>query len=700
MWAIRPGAALAALLLTLTLCGCGGGGPAGATDTVAPADVPEPADGAGPDDAAGPRDAAVPDDSAADAAATDAPAPDAGPDPRLAELIAQGRARLSAGESLAAMDSFGRALSLAPGERTALWGLSLARFQSSVAMFGALVFLANMDADPDAPAASAAFAQTHAGTVGVSVDGLLSAGRVQQERLTALLAGPADEVFVLEGGLPLALGGHELMTLCCAWDRGDLYALSSWNELLLAFARFLGSQDSDVSFDRIMVLFRAAPGISSALAQLLDEYPALLALVPEGGAADWQAARTHLAAAAAAARLAAATMAAGDAGASPVATLAGGAAGDAGRQGNLVLHGRFPSGATELEVLWDGRTASLRDTVERTAAHLGGDAAARLSLEGDVLVAVGVLVDVVNRTVGLPTLLAGLGFEPPAILGGFLAALDPRNPEQLVGMLPALLPVLGIGAGTVEIDLLTFLEHPADLRDFFPHRGPVPGSDFPTFRRSFECPRAGWVLAPGGSTTAGTLYLHDPSATEAGLTLEVTSYAAADATGDAFDAETLALAPVEGFTGLYEGGLELAIAAVAGAPDDGALTVPQGGAVRTTYTSAAHPEAVVTLVGAFPDGLPAWDYGAACADATRPWDAAHFGELEFATAVEVPARGETAPLQPIPADGARTRAAFLAFGSPSFGGLLWIDDGDGPAPADQARFAGLLGGVLAALEAF
>ncbi|HOI10881.1 MAG TPA: hypothetical protein PK313_10440, partial [Myxococcota bacterium] len=146
--------------------------------------------------------------------------------------------------------------------------------------------------------------------------------------------------------------------------------------------------------------------------------------------------------------------------------------------------------------------------------------------------------------------------------------------------------------------------------------------------------------------------------------------------------------------------LELVVSADGSPADDGKLHLPEGGAVQATYTSATAPDGTVTIGGTLADGLTAWDYGAACSDDTTPWDGPHFGEAEFADAVQIAAPGQSTPLAPIPADGKASRAGAFAFPSPSFAGLIWVDGGDGFAVADQASFNALIGRVLAALEGF
>lgn len=683
-----PGAAtcLALLLAAVPLAACGDGGGAPGNDVLQDADVaPDPGG-----DTGGDTDVDRPETT------TDLTPPDA-TDPTALELVAMGKERLSAGESLAAMDAFDRALALAPGLQDAEWGLVLARFQSTVSMFGSLIGLINLKVDPDAPRAMTLRTlewQDHEGTIGVTIDGLYRGGIAQQARLDALKAAADNPVFTLEGGLPLAMGDLPMMRLCCEWDRSDAYGISSFNRLLLALAAFLGSQDTDVSFEEAKDLFREMPGITNAITALMDGYPDLMTLLPDAGEASWRAVGDFVAAAADDALEAARLMGEDDGSGSPVATLADGGI------AYLVLHGDFPGDRQELEVIWEGKEASLKDVVQKTRDHLGGAADSRLSLDGDVLVAIGVLVDVINRTVGFQAVLDSLGLDLPDIVGTLLGGLDPADPDQLVGLLGTVLPMVGIQAGSVELDLATFFDTPFHLRDFFPAAGPEPGTPHRTFLRSFECVRGGALVDAGQASHAATLFVHDPSATDAQVALDVVAFEAPGGSDEPFDLETVALQPIAGFTGLYSGTLELVVSADGSPADDGKLHLPEGGAVQATYTSATAPDGTVTIAGTLADGLTAWDYGAACSDDTTPWDGPHFGEAEFADAVQIAAPGQSTPLAPIPADGKASRAGAFAFPSPSFAGLIWVDGGDGFAVADQASFNALIGRVLAALEGF
>jgi hypothetical protein len=306
----------------------------------------------------------------------------------------------------------------------------------------------------------------------------------------------------------------------------------------------------------------------------------------------------------------------------------------------------------------------------------------------------------VNRTIGFQTLLDAMGFDLPDIVGGLFATLDPNDPEQLVGLLGSLLPMAGIQPGTVEIDLATFFGTPFNLRDLLPNYGPEPGSENTTFLKSFECPRVGLVLSADDPQAAGRAVVHDPSATATGIALLVTSHAAADGTGDTFDTEKFDLVPTAGFDGYFTGPFQAVVGEVAGAPGDGKIVVPAGGSLAAKYVSAAHPESTATIAGEFPKAIVSFEYGQACADDTTPWDAERFGETEFASSIEVPAPGQTKALAPIPADGKAIRTGLMAFRSPSFDGLLWIDRGEGFAVADQAGFSAVFNGILSALEAF
>lgn len=622
----------------------------------------------------------------------------------LAQLVEMGKARLSSHESLSAMDSFGRALDIAPECTDAIWGMVLARFQSNVSMWGSLIRLANLkedpDAEPDADQAIMALTERtlewseHDGTIGVTVDGLYKSAMEQKARLDKIKNAENNVTFNLDSGLPLYSGSDQMMYLCCEWDRASAWGISSFNNLMLALTAFLGSQDTDISFEFVKDAFRELPGISNGMVYMLDEYPEFLTLLGDQGAKSWKATADYIAESAGDALEAVRLMGEGTAGPDAVATLS------EGDHPYLVLHGAFPSGSDEFEILWDGESASLKTTVEKVKAHLSGDAGARLSLDEDILVAIGILVDIINRTVGIQSIIDSLGVELPEIVGGLLSSLDPEDPDQLVGLLASLLPLLGIEAGSVEVDLATFFANPFNVRDLFPNACDDPGTEYRTFAKSYECARGGATVIIGDMTDQTTYWIHDPSSTTNTVELTLKSYATNDTTGAEFDTDTLTLTAILGFDGLYSGQIGLAYDESPSAVGDGMLVYPGPGSVVATYVSVNQPESVVTIYGDRSDGFPEWDYGAACADGSVAWDAPRFGESEFASAVEVTAPGEQTAMQPIAADGHASLMGMMAFKSPSFNGLLWVKDGESFSVVDQAGFADLFNGILAALEDF
>ena len=671
--------------LALMLSSACSGGTTEAPDVVAPTDTAV--------------DAGVAIDAATDAGvATDAVADSSVVrDPLVVELIAQGKERLSSGESLSAMDSFDRALVLAPDDPEATWGLVLARFQTTVAMFSSLPGLANYKVDPDDDAgATKARAVSdwpdHESTLGATIDGLYHAAIEQQQRLDALKS-MSGTSFRLDGGLPLAFADLPMMTLCCEWDVSDAYAISSFNHLLLAFVSLLGSQQTDANLVDLEDVFKDSPGIGNMFTSALEGYPALFTLLPEDGEEIWRSMKDALLASTEDALEAARLMAEEDASSDSVATLSD------DEHPYLVLHGQFPNGADHMLVLWDGNTASLKDVVERANANLSGSPDALLGLETEALVPVGVLVDIVNRTVGIDALLGSFGFELPDIVGGLLGVLDKDNPEQLVGLLGTLTNLLGIPAGTVFVDLAGFLDSPYDLRDLFPNYGPEPGSTLQTFTRSFECIKGGVLVAAGDEGDELVVFVQDPSLAGDSASVTVRSYASEDLSGDETDQEELALEPVAGFGGLFTATLPLVGSADPVSGDD-ALAVSDTGSIGVAYRSAEIEGRDFTFGGALAAGVYPWDYGAACDGDAAAWDGTHFGQPEFADAVEISAPGESTLVSPLAADGTVTRTPFMAFKSPSFNHLVWIKDGDSVSEATQASFSTLFAGVMAALEAF
>ncbi|HOD00539.1 MAG TPA: hypothetical protein PKH54_11380 [Myxococcota bacterium] len=621
--------------------------------------------------------------------------------PTATELVALGMERLSAGESLSAMDAFSAALALQPGHQPALWGMVLARFQSSVAMFSGLTGLVSFRDDPDAePELAPRSLRTgdlewpvHEGTIGTSIDALYHAAIDQQQRIAELVAA-GGAPFTLETGLPLNFRDDLMMNLCCDWDISDLYGISSFNNLMLAFVSFLGSQETDVSLAVFEETADLAPGISNVLVHVMDNYPDLFALLPEDGATIWQQTGDYLLAACRDALEAARLMAIDNGMTRNVATLSD------DEHPYLVLHGSFPGDRDQVEFLWDGVNVSMKDVVTRAEAHLAGTGQPHLSLDEDVLVAIAVFVDIVHRTVGIETLAAGLGFELPDIVTGLIGSLDQNDPEQLAGLLPSLTSLLGIPAGTVYMDVAGFLDHPFNLRDLFPNYGDDPGTEWKTFTRSFECMKAGCTVTGIDSGDAMQFWFMDSTIQADTVELTVSTFPTADTSAAAFETETITLEKVEGFDGLLTGTIVMMGGTEAGPADDGRIVLPDGGQLVATFVSPTDAAHKVSVTGNMADGFTPWDYGAACGDDDPAWDAAHFWQSEFATAVEVTAPGTTTPLGEVAADGETSRTGFMAFKSPSFNGLLWLKDGDQIAAADQASFARIFAGVLKALEDF
>jgi len=309
------------------------------------------------------------------------------------------------------------------------------------------------------------------------------------------------------------------------------------------------------------------------------------------------------------------------------------------------------------------------------------------------------LVDIINRTVGIDTVVSSLGITLPDIALGVLNTLDKNDPEQLAGMLPGMTSLLGIQSGTVYLDVATLLDKPFNLRDFLPNSGTEPGSTNKTFLRSFECIKGGTTMTPVDSGNQVNVFVQDSNVVGLNAAVTVTSYASADMTGDTFDTETLALPAIDGFTGIYTGSFILTGGDTA-TSGDGQLALPAGGSVRGVYTSLSAASDVEIIGGNLADGLTAWDYGAACPDDAFAWDAARFGETEFMPAVIVLEPDVSVTVEPIAADGESTRFGLMAFKSPSFDGLLCLKADDVILPADQTTFAGLFAGIMKALEAF
>jgi hypothetical protein len=685
-------AAAMALVAMMTLTACGSD----------PVDTPDTLcqDGCDNQDLLVPPDVQEDDAINSDIAIADVSTDTTVVDETALELVAQGKARLSAGESLSAIDSFSLALDRVPGMPEAEWGMALARLQSSVSMWSGLIGLIKFSTDPDAPippvgapTLRALEWSKHEGTIGNLVDNLYAASMEQKARLDVMKAQVDNPVFTLEGGLPLYMGDKVMMNLCCDWDRSEIYAISSFNNLMLAFVSFLGSQNTDVVFDRFEYLFKELPGISYSLTAALEEFPDFFTLLPEGGSETWLTLGTHVANSATDCLESVRLMEEGNDLAQNVATLTD------DEKPHLLLHGTFPSGDTEFEILWDGTAGSLKDTVVKVKSHLAGDPDTRLSLDTDVLVAIGVLVDIINRTVGIETLLTSMGFNLPDIVTGLIGSLDKTDPEQLVGLLGSILPLVGIEVGTVEIDLATFFQSPFNVRDFFPNYGAVPGSEYKTFLKSFECIKGGTTLLGHSASDTITVYIQDSSVSQNEIVLTVNSYSTADGTGDVFDTQTATLLPVAGFTGMYSGTFEL-LGGLAPDLEDVTLIIPDAGSIKTTYTSAVNTESTISLGGNYTDGFTPWDYGAACAEDTLGWDSAHFGETEFASAIEVVSPRVTRALEEVAGDDKASLQGFMAFKSPSFDGLLWIKQGETFAVADQAGFSTMINNVLTKLGSF
>jgi len=584
--------------------------------------------------------------------------------------IEQGKILLASGESLAAYDVFVQVLAEEPEQTEALYGACLAETQMWVGFLNSVLGAAGEDGDPDALRKSlrkdASGSPVYEnGLVGEVFTNIRIQMEEQQARLE-ILKGQGELVFELDA-FSLDLLGERPMVLSGEWDRADVYSLSAMAKIFYGVFVVLESWNWDADLDTLEDAFDDIGNPGRAVGGLLAACPELLTLRDEAHAGDaWSLARESMRLGAqdfleAHRLMAEETDDQGD----DVARL-----GSVGDTEVLVLQGIFAGDLEELSLLWHGDAVSLRDSMTRLAEHLDGDVAQRVRLGKDLLVSLGLYVDVLHRTVGLTELLGTLGLDLPDAVGGLLGMLDRESPDAVIKLLPTVLTLVGVSADEIELDVYSFLDQPVALRDVLPAMGTNPLTGESGFLRSFECVRVGFRDEAWTLGEPLRVLVHDPlSEVEPELVFTVAGVEL-----------TAALEPIEGIQGLLSAELE---------------TSSEVDLVEVRYRRAAL-EATLERTPGGDAAIFAMD--ASC-EASLSWDGRHFFESEFSEAQEL-VDGDWEALAERETDGVVLENGYLALGSPSFGSLLWLMGPDGMAEANQDSINQFMAAVMAGIAQF
>ncbi|HPQ71131.1 MAG TPA: hypothetical protein PKW95_18540 [bacterium] len=636
--------------------------------------------GASDDDDSDDDDSSADDDDTVD---DDTPDDDTGDDDTseelLADLLANGKQYLAAGEYLAAFDTFYRAGRIDETSDEARFGLVLASLQNTVGLidivFGLLSPYVHDGTEPDASPALKSVVAEDDDWVAVLADSafqnLILLIDAQLERLAALQA--ATDFSYLSDGLPIKFKEHEFFNLGPEWDTTDLYVIAAFYHVLDALLQLLSSQSLEGIADLVEVIDNGDDILAGILTAAIA-HPELLTLKDDGGEA-WNASAQALSDAADA-LLTAATMAAAETDDQSDDVFVQNESLDVGHVTHFALQGQFITGAQQVKLLWDGTSLSVKDSLTRLRDHLGGDADARLRFEDDLVMAVGVLADFLWQGVGIQGVLALLPLEVKEDLTRF------GNGELLPSLLIAVLPLLDVPTDAFQFDLAAFYSRPFPLRELLPYFGVDPYGDQPVFYGSYECARLGYAasdFAPGDDLAItladrGPVAAATPGAGNDSVEVTVQAIAPDKAV---VDTEHLTLDESATFAALFAAALPTESGAT-GVDDNGVLTVPAGASVTTVYLDENGAE-TFTIDATYDaagetDRVFAYDMG--CRSGTAR-DYEHFDQAEFADAyyfAEPPATLD--PLTPYGVaaiDGVALAGPYYAFSSPSLNGLLWLN---------------------------
>ena len=386
-------------------------------------------------------------------------------DELLADLLANGKQYLAAGEYLAAFDTFYRAGRIDDASDEARFGLVLASLQNTVGLidivFGLLTPYVHDGAEPDPSPTFKSVVAEDDDWVAVLADSafsnLILLIDAQLERLAALQN--ATDFSYRFDGLPIKFKEHEFFNLGPEWDKTDLYAIEAFYHALDALLQLLASQSLEGVADLVEVIDNGDDILAGILTAAL-EHPELLTL-KDGGDEAWSASAQSLSDAADA-LLTAADLAAAETDDQSDDVFVQNDSLDVGHVTHFALQGHFITGTQQVKLLWDGQSLSVKDSLTRLRDHLGGDADARIRFEEDLVMTVGVLADFLWQGVGIQGVLALLPLEVKEDLTKF------GNGELLPSLLIAVLPLLDVPTDAFQFDLAAY-SRPFPLRELLPY---------------------------------------------------------------------------------------------------------------------------------------------------------------------------------------------------------------------------------------
>ena len=614
----------------------------------------------------------------------------AAPTPTLAELLAGGKTALSENRYFQAEAAFMQVTARESGNTEALYGLCLVNLEQTLAQVDLISALvappAAADGDAEATEAekSAAVALLATSADGdaeaaaiTGIDSLLDTLVAQQDaqlaRLETLLA--ANEPSITLDKLPIVLKGSELFSLRGRFAKADLHLLAALSHTLRGVFGLLASQrlgDLNDHIGDLSTLLGGKVNLARALPALLAAHPALLTLRSDGAARFGQA-REDLKAAAAAMLQAAQALATEKGDTTDRVT----AAVMVDEIANLALRGNYPTGKSQILLLWQGKNYSLQETFTRLLAHLSGDGSLRLRGDYDVTVLLAVLLDAVRQSITLEKGAALLGLTLPASLTKPLAIVKDDQGERLPNALFLVLAAqFKFKTAAIELDLLNFFSRPLNLRELLPAsvvQDPI--AKLPMWLKSSECALAGFEkkqLTPGESLT---LYVFDESLIgQAAPAITLTSYSSDPATPlDKVPSLPLTAHPT--LTGLYTAALQTTNSQPTSGLEDTVLSLTATSRIRISKVGGDAPSIIADLA---PGALPLFDLAGSCDPLATLSDHAHFASTLFAQVSQLPdppaaATPSAAPYPVYPADKQTNAWPLLAWPSPAMNGLLWLD---------------------------
>ncbi len=631
-----------------------------------------------------------------------------GDDPASADnLIEQGKRYLAAGESQAAYDTFRVASINYPENSQATFGYCLATLQNWMGLIDTGIGLVAGDEQYLEPVqVSGAGSSVQKSGAFKAEDGSGGPPELASNIIQSLRAEMEDQItrldslkqleeftFTLES-YPVIFRQKEYMNLHSEWDLADVHFLSAITNMVYSVIVLMDSQQIDFKFGDIgSEINEENPDPLALLVELFDKDTELLTIRGAEGLAAWTRSKASLTTSVADARQAFRLMAVETDKQSDDVMVQNDSL-TVKRVEHFAMQGSFNTGTTKVSLLWNGEDLSVMNTLDRMIEHLDGKDDTRLRLETDLMMMMGVFADFLRKAIGFEDLLSLMGIE--GIDSSILQLVDSvgqDNGEALPAMLIGFLPMAGIPADTIQLDVNTFYSRPYPFREFIGNIGTNPFDGRYAFLKSFECARLGFDFESFTPGDALPILLHDRGpvgdATEgaANDTAAITLYSILIPTEEqsgepvVLDREPVTLTEDDVIVGFFGGSLATAQATQAQiVQEDGMLQIPDGTTVVARYSDENGEEAILIESTIDPNGLAdIFFYDMDCQpDSGRDYD--HFAQPEFVDAYYIPdPPAEISHETPYPfsaPDGIAGDQAYIPWKSASYNGLLWLDMGN------------------------